>query len=1131
MNLFTGSPRGKELSATSYKKREGDKEPGFLREHPGISKQIITKICIFLFALTVIQWQTATSAMSASLAIDITGKVTDDKGEALPGVNILLKGSSKGTTTDIKGEFKISVPDNNAVLVFSFVGFQPQEVAVGGKSVLTVTMLSSNKALDEVVVIGYGTQKKVNMTGSVAAISSSSIENRPVTNVSSSLAGLAPGVFVRQGSGKPGSDGATIRIRGTGTLNNSDALVIIDGIMGSMDAVNPNDIESISILKDAASASIYGSLAANGVIVITTKKGSQNKMNVTYTGLYSSSTPMNRPTFVSDNARHMRLFNEGARNIGQADVYSAATIALWDEANKNPDGLTALGIPNRVAYPNTDWGKVVLTNNVVQNHNIAVNGGSEKASYNLSMGYLDNQGLMKNTGLKRYQLRANVEARVNKFLTLGTQTFASNQSVGMANTDNLFNFLRQTTPGIYPYYNGKYGFAPAPEEPVTNNNLLTYLDGTGGNNNTNRFNTTVYATLTLLKGLTFETKMNYQMRMQEQNSYSNPIERWDFATNILRSQASTPDQLTTSYSFNKDYLLTFDNVLRYNTTIGRDHDLGGLIGYNQNYFDYYEFSATKKGLIDYTSTTLSSASDMSAISGSEYDRAMRSYFGRINYAFRSKYLLEANLRYDGSSKFASESRWGVFPSFSAGWRIMEEPFMESVRPYIQNMKLRASWGQLGNNIMNSDLSRGNYDYQATYDKVNYSFNGISASGLVQSKYANALLQWEKTTVTDIGLEASILKGRVNVEVDYYNKLTDGILTTPPIYLTAGTKTAPTQNTAAVLNRGLEVAVTWKNRIGKVDFSIGGNFAYNMNNVTTYKGQLQEGWGTDANGNKVYNSNLGTVSSGGDNRILEGHKINEYYLLNLYKGDGSHFNADGTPNIKGGPKDGMIRTKDDMAWIQAMVAAGYTFQPVGKVGKSQIYYGDYIYADTNGDGIYGNSFDKSFTGTSADPKYNFGLNMSVAWNNFDFSMLWAGSGGLQYYWNAEGYNNSIVRLGNGVATRIADDHYYYNDANPEDPANNINGTFPRLKFGGDSQNTASSTAWLYDATYVKLKNVQLGYSLPQSLLKKISVNRARIFVSGENLLLITAYPGLDPEIGASVGYPTMKQFAMGVNVTF
>lgn len=1057
----------------------------------------------------------------------VTGTVKDAAGTAVPGVTIVVKGKPTGTNTNGEGKFSIAAAEKE-ILVFSSIGYEPLELTIDKRTDYTVSLTESSATLSEVVVVGYGTQKKVNLTGSVATVTSKNIEGRPVTNVSSSLAGLAPGVFVRQGSGKPGSDGATIRIRGTGTLNNSDALVIIDGVQGSMDAVNPNDIESISILKDAASASIYGSLAANGVILITTKKGSSKKTTVSYTGLFSSARPSNLPDFISDYVRYMRLFNESNRNVGVAETYSANTIKLWEDANQNPDGISAGGYPNYVSYPNTDWAKWAFRNELVQNHNIAVNGGTDKALYNLSFGYLDNKGVMQNTGIKRYQLRANLESKVNKFLTLGTQTFASSQTAGLANTDNAFNYLWQTNPGIYPYYDGKYGFPVATEEPTTVNNILSYLDGTGGNDRTSRFNTTLYGVVTIAKGLTLEPKVNYQTRFNERNTYSlpGPIERWNFATNTLKAQLTPTDQLTTGYSFNRDYLLTFDNVLRYNTTFGRDHDFGALVGYNQFYFKYYDFNASKRGLIDYNTTTLGSAGETSnTAGGQEYDRAMRSYFGRVSYAYQSKYLAEANLRYDGSSKFAEESRWGLFPSFSAGWRISEEAFMSGLKESIQNLKLRASWGKLGNN------ASGDYDYQATYSKVPYSFNNITTTGLVQAKFANPLLRWESTTTSNIGLEATTFKGHLNVELDVYRKFTDGILTTPTIFLSAGTKSAPTQNTASVLNKGIELSLGWKDKVGQVDFSINGNIAYNLNKVTGFKGALSEGWTTDAAGNKVYSSNIGQVSSGGDTRILEGYGINQYYLLDVYKGDGSPTNSDGTVNINGGPKDGMIRTPEDMAWVQAMIAKGYKFQPVGTVGKGQLYYGDLIYADLNGDGIYGNNFDKRFSGASATPKIILGLNMSAVWRGFDFSMLWAGATGMQYLYNQQGINGTRTTLTNSIGTRIADDHYYYNDANPSDPTNTINAYFPRLKNGSDNQTNIPSSYWLYNASYVKLKNVQLGFNLPEKWSSKLAISKARVFVSGENVFMITPYPGLDPEVGANISYPTMKQYAVGINVVF
>ncbi|PTS98978.1 hypothetical protein DBR11_13675 [Pedobacter sp. HMWF019] len=1061
----------------------------------------------------------------------ISGKINDKDGP-LPGAGITEKGMpSNATITDAKGNFKIRLKGSSQVLIIKNIGYEPQEVDVSGKEQISVTLNTDSKGLDEVVVVGYGTQKKVNLTGSVSTIDSKSIENRPTTNLSSSLGGLSSGVFVRQSSGKPGGDQATIRIRGTGTLNNNNALIIVDGIVGSMDAVNPNDVESISILKDAAAASIYGSLAANGVILITTKKGTKGKVNVTYSGLASIAKPANLPTFVSDYITHMQLVNEGYRNLGQNPIYTDATIAQWAAANADPNGLTAQGIPNNIAYPNTDWGKVIFENNIVQQHNLALNGGTENTQYLLSALYLNNPGTMANTGSDKYNLRINLQSKVAKFLTVGTQTFGSYQTFGLASTDNAFNFLRQTTPGVYPVYNGKYGFPAAAEESSTANNISSYLYSTGGADSETRINTTVFARFDILKGLNFETRFNYQTRFEEFNTHSITNERWNFATNTLKSAATTPDQLSTNYGFNKNYSYSIDNILNYRTTIARDHDLSVLAGYNQYRYDYYNFGAAKKGLIDESITTLNSATTLTSASGDEYDYALRSYFGRLNYAYKSRYLLEGVFRYDGSSKFSPDNRWGFFPAFSAGWRISEEPFMLGLKDKIDNLKLRFSWGKTGNNVMNTDASKGNYDYQALYGTTNYSYNGIQTTGLISTKFANRNLKWEATTTTNIGLDGNLFKGAMNFEIDLYKKSTDGILYTPTIPLTVGTATAATQNIAAASNKGVEVTVGYHGQVGELKYNVSGNFSYNFNRVNTYNGTFLAGYTTDATGNQVYTSNIGKVSSGTTTRILEGHEMNEYYLQTTYKGNGSYF-TDGKVNLNGGPKDGMIRTPEDMNWLNAMIAAGYSFQPGGGVGKTKIYYGDLIYADNNGDGIYGNSFDAKFLNKSSTPRYNYGFSMNMSYKNIDLSMLWSGSAGMWYYWNATGYNNSIVSLGNAVSTLIANDHYYYNDANPADPANRISAKYPRLKNTTDVQNAGvASDFYLYNASYLKLKNLQIGYTLPERISKRAAMSKLRLYVSGENLFTITKYPGLDPEIGSGVGYPTMRQYSLGLNVTF
>ncbi|GAA3958214.1 TonB-dependent receptor [Pedobacter ginsengiterrae] len=1062
---------------------------------------------------------------ASAQSIKISGTVKDTKGEIIPGVSVKVKGTSTATVTSDEGKFSLAVPSSQSILIFSFIGYDTKEVTVGNSTNLVVTIQDQNNSLNDVVVVGYGVQKKVNVIGSVATIDAKAIENRPVTNLSSSLGGLSSGVSVRQASGKPGADGATIRIRGTGTLNSNNALIIVDGIVGSMDAVNPNDVETISILKDAAAASIYGSLAANGVILITTKKGKQGKTTVTYSGLGSVAKPANLPTFVTDYITHMNLVNEGYRNLGQTPIYTDATIALWAAANANPDGLTAQGIPNYIAYPNTDWGKTIFEDNFAQQHNLSLNGGNENTQYLLSAFYINNPGTMANTGSDKYNLRINLQSKVASFLTVGTQTFASNQTFGLASTDNAFNFLRQTTPGVYPVYNGRYGFPAAAEESSTANNISQYLYSNGGADNETRINTTVFARFDIVKGLNFETRFNYQTRQEESNSHSNTFEKWNFATNTLKQAATTPDQLSTSYNFNKNYSYTIDNILNYKTTISKVHDLGVLAGYNQYYYNYYNFGASKKGLIDETITTLGSATTLTSASGDEYDYALRSYFGRLNYAFKNRYLLEGVFRYDGSSRFSAENRWGFFPALSAGWRISEEPFMEGLNKYIGNLKLRASWGKTGNN------ASGNYDYQAVYGATNYSFNAIQSTGLVSTKFANNDLKWETTTTTNIGLDGNLFKGALTFEIDLYKKYTDGILFTPTIPLTTGNATAATQNIAEVSNKGVEITLGYNGKLGEFRYGVSGNFAYNFNRVAKYKGLLNAGYTTDASGARVYTSNLGNISSGGTNRILEGHEINEYYLQTVYKGTGNYF-TDGKVNVNGGPKDGMIRTPDDMNWLNAMIAAGYKFQPTDGVSKTKTYYGDLIYADNNGDGLYGNSFDAQFLNKSSTPRYNYGFNLNMSYKNIDLSMLWSGSAGMWYYWNATGYNNSIVSLGNAVSTLIANDHYYYNDANPNDPANSITAHYPRLKNTTDAQNAAvTSDFYLYNASYLKLKNLQIGYTIPEKISKKALISRARIYVSGENLWTITNYPGLDPEIGAGVGYPTMRQYSVGLNVTF
>lgn len=1092
-------------------------------------KKFLQEILVFLWMVCMIPLGYGQEVTS------VQGRVTDDLENPLGGVTIQEKGGTRSVSTNGAGEFKIDIP-SNASLVIRYLGFEPQEVAVNNQTQLRIQLQPSEQDLDEVVIVGYGSQQKGKLLGSVSTINSDQLENRPVTNVSNALSGLAAGVQVKSGNGKPGSDGATIRVRGVGTMNNNSALVIIDGIQGVMDAVNPEDIETISVLKDASSAAIYGARAANGVILITTKKGKANQApQVNYSGLFSRTSPSVKPEFIQDYVQHMNLFNEAAENIGNTGLYPQSAIDLWTKANADPNGLAPSGLPNRIAYPNTNWGDWIYNDNWLQNHNLSVSGGSDKIRFNLSGKFQDNPGIMHNTGLKRYEGRVNLEADVSDFLTIGTQTFALNEHRAMASDANLYNYLRQTTPGIYPMYEGQFGGAVAGSyESSQLNNILLYLYDNKGSNERTRLNTTFFAKLKLYEGLTFETKYNYQMRFDESRSFSNPSVTYDFSTLEMVKLAVPPSQLTTGQAAGKLYRKSFDNVLRYENSID-GHTFGVLLGHNEFYYNTYSFNASRKGLIDETITNIGTGNEMSSIGGSESDNSMRSFFGRVNYDYNAKYLTEFSLRRDGSSKFGSSRQYGTFPSVSLGYVLSKEPFMENVAPYFQDIKIRGSWGRLGNDG-GDDLNV--YGWHGVFGSTNYSFNGNPVNGLELSRFGNSLLMWEESESREVGLEFSTLQRRASVEISLYDRVTSNIIRTAQMPITAGTTSPPFYNQASMKNSGVELNLMWKDQIGDFRYHIGGNFAYNKNQVYKFEGKLQQGWVDNGSGGQKWETNLGDVSSGGLNRVLEGYTYNEFYLRQVYKGDESYFHADGSVNTNGGPSIGMIRTEKDYEWVRAMKDAGYSFLSSGQsiandYGSTGLYYGDLLYADLNEDGIYGNTADQQFSGTSSNPKYIYGFNLGFSYKGFDMSMIWAGESGLQYYWTDHGYNSNILIAGNQVTTRIANDHYYFNPNQANDPRTNVNGYFPRLKAGtsAESINNQASNYWLYDASFLKLRNLQVGYTFNKELIERVKLRSLRVFFSGENLLMVTKFPGLDPEVGAGAEYPTMRQYAFGLNVGF
>ena len=1094
----------------------------------------------------------------------VTGTViSDDDKQPVVGASIVVKGTNLGTITDIDGHFTLlNVPNSAKILQISYIGMKTESVSV--QPTVRVILKSDTQLMDEVVVVGYGVQKKANLTGAVASVDfEEQAKSRPVTTVSAALAGLSAGVQVMQNSGQPGSDGATIRVRGVGTLNDANPLVLIDGMEGSMDNINAQDIETISILKDAASCAIYGSRAANGVILINTKRG-KGRISVNYSGRFSLASPTKLVDFVNNYADYMELINESFENIGQPIHFSQHTIDTWREKSLHPNDVNELGVPNYVAYPNTNWQDVIFKNGVINDHNVSLSGGTEKVRFLTSLGYLDNPGLVDNTGIKKYKLRVNLEADVSKWLTVGTRVYGDMEDKDAGNFSSANNFLRQTTPGIYPEWNGAYGYPEAPEESPTANGILQFLNNRNGAIKKTNVNATAFSKVTFMKGLTWTFNFNYKRYWYEDRIWTHASDQVKFSTGEVVKPATTPDQMTTSFSNSGNWSYTLENILNYNTTIAKDHNIGVMAGYQEWYKYWNSSSGSLKGLIDESINVPGSATEMLSIGGSADDRSTRSWFGRINYDYKGRYLFEANIRYDGNSRYGKDFRWGTFPSFSAGWRLSEESFMESTRSWLDNLKIRASWGKLGND---GGDNVGNYEYQSVYGITDYSFGGKQVAGLAMTGLANRALGWETSNNLDFGIDFAALGNRLTATFDVYNKRTTGILTTRSIPITLGGLSAPRVNIAKMDAKGFEIDLGWRDRIGEVEYSVRGNFSYNMNKVKDYNGRFAEGWkyekGKDATGKPVYDyttdkngkynyvdkngnpvtddsqkiwgNNAGETFNSGSSisPIVEEHMKGEWYMMDAYKGSGKYYDASGNVLPNGGPKDGMIRTEEDMQWVKDMIAAGYEFWPNKTISKSKIWYGDVLYADGNGDGIYGNSFDKRFQGCSSDPKYTFGFQASAAWKGFDISMNWAGAAGRKLYWGATtGYNSSGTRVGVGLPEMIAKDHYFYDPENPNDPRTNLNGKYSRLTAGeSGAQDQATSSRFLYSGDYLKLKNITLGYTLPKNLTNKLYTQSIRVYLSGENLFSIDDFPGQDPEIGATPQYTTVRSFAFGANITF
>lgn len=980
----------------------------------------------------------------------VTGQVTDNMEEAVIGASVFVMGASNGTITDMNGHFSLELPDDNAKLQVSYIGYKTQVINVGNKSSVNIVLVEDSKALEEVVVVGYGTQKKANLSGSVTQVSTKMLADRPIQNVSTALQGLMPGVAITSSGGRPGMDGGAITVRGIGTLNSASPYILVDGVeTGTMNSIDPNDIESISVLKDAASAAIYGSKAANGVILITTKRGNTQKTTVSYSGNVGLSNPTEVVNRLSS-YDYARLLNQSMIDAGVNPRFSDVEIRKFKEG-ADPE------------YPNTDWYDLILRTGVQHKHNVNVNGGNEKVKYMASLGYMGQEGILPNSERKQFNGRTNLDMQLTSKLSARlNMSFIKNNysdptSCYGGGSSLIFRMANRVAPWIVGRYgDGTYGT-------VSDGNAVAWLDldQTVDRNNKN-FTGTAELNYEIVKGLTATISGSYVADHQRYHEFVKYIRYNDY-------KESDPNHLTVAnFAWERQ---TFDALLNYDKQFGK-HGLKAMAGWHAEKYDYTHDESFRKNFPTNDLNDMN-AGEAKTQTNKGYSRelAMLSYFARINYDYAGKYLLEANVRADASSRFAPGNRWGYFPSFSGAWRISEESFMEGARSWLNNLKLRTSWGELGNQDALGDY----YPWLMTYNLgTSYPLDGELNSGYSLGSYKSPTISWEKTRTWGVALEATLVN-HINASVEYYDKKTTGIIMDMPVpneFALGGYKT----NIGAMRNRGVEVTLGYNNTWRDWSFSASGNFTFNKNELLDLGGVEQQITGNTCR--KI------------------GEPLNNYYM---YVADG-FFQSD----------------EEAQAWMDQ-----YAGKPGFPFGSNKFKGGDLIYQDTNHDGSI-TPDDRALCGSS-NPKFTYGLNLTSRYKDIDLSLIFTGAAGGYALLSMEDYGSFIGDTSSPASVWL--------DAwTPE----NKNATMPRVAYNTTSPShyrNVVSDFWLENTSYVRLKNLQVGYTFPKKWLDALGIQNIRMYYSVENLFTIDNIRlDVDPENPYS-DYPLLRTHSFGVNLTF
>ena len=1041
----------------------------------------------------------------SGLLRDVKGKVLDGKGDPLGGVSVLVKGTTTGVSTDVNGAFTINVPDGKSILVISYVGFEAQEVSVSGQSSVVITMVAANSQLTDVVVVGYGTQKKVTVTGSVATVKGAELEKAPTLNLSNSLAGRLPGVNAIQSSGEPGYDGSAIQIRGTNTIGNSSAMVVIDGVpdrAGGLERLNPADIESVSVLKDA-SAAIYGVRGANGVILITTKHGKTGKPVISYDFNKAWSQPtripklMNAPEYAEIN-NELSMFNNVPANqwgaawpaFQQTGSYtrtdnSAVVNAPYkpEDIQKYKDGSDPWG------HPNTNWfGDALKTWSPQSRHSLQLSGGSENIKFLASAGYENQDAYYKNsaTGYKQYDMRLNLDAKINKYISasIGLTAREEFRYFPTESAGSIFRMLmrgKPTEPEIWP--NG----LPGPDIENGQNPIVITTNQTGYNRDKKDYfqtNGKVEITNPWVSGLKLTLSGSVDKYSRTGKTWQTPwyLYFWDHATYeadgktpvLTRSVRSTYTDPRLTLNYENELNTNLTGLLTYDKVIG-DHTISLLGGITKETIKEDNSYAFRRNFISPSVDQLfAGGSDQQDNGGGGYERARLSYFGRVSYNYQEKYLLEFLWRRDGSYIFPQEKRFGFFPGILAGWNISSENFFKENVHFINYLKLRGSYGQLGNDQVYYNGSLQEYAFLSLYNLGTYVIDNQVLKTLSETVVPNNQFTWEVARNSDIGLEGGLFNNKITFELDYfYNKRNNMLIHAGSVPASSGISgLLPPINAGKLENKGYEFKVGYNAKVGDFRFNISVNGGYAKNKILYWD---------EAQGAPAY-------------QLATGHSI------------GSN-----GPNFLAYEYDGVFKDAKDIA--------DNTIDYSSLVGS--LRPGDMKFRDINKDGKI-NGDDQVRLDKNRDPTFTGGINIGVQYKDFDLSILFQGAtGGLLYFGTESG------DIGNFL--QYSYDHRWSVD--------NPSSVDPRLANRNDTYYTGggagNNTYYLRNSDYIRLKNVELGYNIPSDLRKRAGISNFRLYASGLNLFTWDKMKIWDPESTNTSGqyYPQARILNLGARITF